>query len=35
MEERTFNPEKDSYMLPLADEECYAPDSIELEEVTQ
>ena len=35
MEERIFNPETDSYPLPLADEDCYAPDSVELEEVTQ
>lgn len=35
MKERTFNPETDSYTLPLADEDGYAPDSVELEEVTQ
>ena len=34
MEERTFNPETDNYPLPEVDEECYAPDSVELEEVT-
>ena len=35
MEERIFNPETDSYPLPLVDEDSYAPDSVELEEVTQ
>lgn len=33
--ERIFNPETDSYLLPLADEVGYAPDSVEWEEVTQ
>lgn len=35
MEERMFNPETDDYPLPEVDAECYAPNSVELEEVTQ
>jgi len=34
MEERTWNPETDSYTLPEADAEGYDVDSVELEEVT-
>ena len=32
--EKTFNPETDNYPLPEVDEECYAPNSVELEGVT-